>query len=76
MDTHVNIVCIFYNCVYKPSKDSLSVIIKVSLSHILSMLYKLSSLNQSNKYITNISEVPQIELYACYLPRIRCIDNK
>lgn len=76
MDTHVNIICISYNCVYKPSKDSLSVIIKVSLSHILSMLYKLSSLNQSNKYIKNISEVPQIELYACYLPRIRCVDNK
>lgn len=49
MNTHVHKLYIFDNCVYKLSKDSFSVIIKMSLSHILDMLHKLSSLNQSNK---------------------------
>lgn len=75
MDTHVSILYIFDNCVYKLSKYSFSVIIKVSLSHILDMLHKLSSLNQSNKYVKNNGGAQQIESYACYSSGITCIDK-
>ena len=48
MAAHVNITCIFIILYVNSLKILFSVIIKMSLGHILSMLPKLSSLNQSS----------------------------
>ena len=48
MAAHVNIICILIIMYVNDLKILFSVIIKMSLGHILSMLLKLSSLNQSS----------------------------